>query len=563
MKHYVLAFIFLSLVFTGFGQTVDEATKLLGELTPIRENFDVQHYDLSVAIDIENQSITGQNVITYKAVEDINEIQVDLQEPLQVESITRDGNPLTFEKKFNSYFVSLGREIQEGSTDSITVKYSGKPKAAVSPPWDGGFVWETDSLGQPWVGVACEGEGASVWWPNKDHLSDEPDLGVKTSFRVPSNLKAIGNGKMINTEEHDDGTTTYTWKTVHPIDNYNVTVNIGDYVNYTDFYQRPIPPQQPGLGQQQRVKPPSLDVDYYILSYHVDQAKQHFSFVEDVIGTFEFVFGPYPFYEDGFGIVETPYLGMEHQGAIAYGNNFEQGYRGQLVKPYIEFDYLFVHETAHEWWGNNISVKDRADIWIQEGFASYADAIYVVSSYGFKAYLEYMDYYRSQVRNQEPVVGEYDINHDIPGDAYYKTALMLNTLSQLIESNQDWIGIMQKAQQQFRAPYTVTGQEFRDFLTEESGIELTAFFQQYLDTTMIPKLQMKLVKDDGDEFLIYRWTNVVDGFDMPVQLEYAQYKQKWIYPEQDWKKVELPKETNKQFLTVDERSFYIDLQFER
>jgi len=368
---------------------------------------------------------------------------------------------------------------------------------------------------------------------------------------------------MIDTEELNNGKTTYTWRTVSPIDNYNVTLYIGDYVSYRDFYQVPIPPQQPGIGGNQQRKAPSLDVDYYFLSYHIDQAKEHFEFVEDVIGTFEFVFGPYPFYEDGFGVVEAPYLGMEHQGAIAYGNEFMQGYRGNLVKPYIEFDYLFVHETAHEWWGNNVSVKDRADIWIQEGFASYADAIYVVSSYGYKAYLEYMEDYRSKVRNIEPVVGEYDINHEIPGDAYYKTALMLNTLSHLVESNQDWIGLMRKAQQQFKAPYTVTGEEFRAFLSEETGIDLTTFFEQYLDTTMIPKLQMKLIKEGKDEYLVYRWINVVDGFDMPVQLEYAQYQQKWIYPEQDWKKVKLPKETDKSFLTVDERAYYIDLQLEK
>ena len=537
---------------------VDEATKLLGELTPIRENFDVKFYDLSLAVDIENQSISGSNNIVFEAVEDISEIQIDLFDNFEVTSITQNGEALEFDRKYHSMFINLANTLKEGLRDSITIKYSGKPTVAKNPPWDGGFVWTQDSLGSPWVGVACEGLGASSWWPNKDHLSDEPDEGVQVALRVPSELKAISNGRMIDMVEHEDETSTYTWRSVYPIDNYNVTLYIGDYVHYKDFYQQPIVPNANGSFSSQR--PRSLDLDYYMLSYHVDQAKAHFDFVEDVIGTFEYVFGPYPFYRDGFGVVEAPYLGMEHQGAIAYGNEFKMGWRGDLVKPYIEFDYLFVHETAHEWWGNNISVKDRADIWIQEGFATYADAIYVVSMYGYKAYQEYMAYYKTMVQNESPVIGEYGVNEPIPADAYYKTALMLNTLSQLIESNQEWFTVMRKAQQQFAAPYTVTSDEFRDFLEDELRIDLDEFFTQYLETTMVPKLQLKLVEDDGDEFLIYRWTNVVDGFDMPVQLQYAQYDQKWIYPEQDWKKVKLPKDTEKKYLGVDDRLFYIDLE---
>ncbi len=553
-----LLLIFPILLFSQSHQPT-EADRLLGELTPIRENFDVKFYNLSLSIDEEKKSIAGKNTITFEAQKSIDKLQIDLYENLTVESISQHGKDLPYERKHHSIFIDLAESVSAGARDSITVAYSGSPIEAKNAPWDGGFIWTTDSLGNPWIAVAIQDKGASAWWPNKDHLSDKPDEGVKLSFRVKDPLKAVSNGRMVGKESHNDGTTTYTWQTVYPINNYNVTLYVGDYENYTTFYEG-IPGKVNDKGNFDQTRSRTLDIDYYMLSYHVNRSKQHFSFVDDVLGTFEFAFGPYPFYRDGFAIVEAPYLGMEHQGAIAYGNDFKMGWRGDLVKPYIEFDYLFVHETGHEWWGNNISVRDRADMWIQEGFTSYADAIYVVSMYGYKAYIEYLNNYKKLVKNEVPVQGKTGIHTSSSGDVYYKTALMLNTLSQLVEDNDKWLATLRLAQEKFATPYTVSDAEMRQFLENELQMELTTFFHQYLDTTMIPTLQWKVVNNKGTDYVIYRWVNVVDGFDMPVQIEYNDMSQKWIYPTQEWKKAKLPKASDLERIKVNTDFFYIDVQ---
>ena len=541
-------------------QEIDEATKLLGELTPIREHFDVLSYSLDIEVKPDEQSIAGQNTINFKAVEDIDEIQIDLFDNMNVERIYRGNTDLSYERNYHSIFIDLGKELKQNEEDSITIVYDGKPTVAKNAPWDGGFVWATDSLDSPWIGVAVEGLGASSWWPNKDHLSDEPDLGVTVALTVPEGLTAVSNGKLVNNETLENGKAKFTWRTSYPIDNYNVTVNIGDYTNYKEYYDGIPERNEKGVFTEQTGR--ALEIDYYVLSYNLEKAKQHFNFTEDVLQGFEYAFGPYPFYEDGFAIVETPYLGMEHQGAIAYGNNYQMGYNGKTAKPYLEWDYLFVHEVAHEWWGNNISMEDRADMWIQESFATYADAFYAVTTYGYAGYLDMMDYFKGLVKNDRPIVGTPGRNDEGDIDMYYKGALMLSTLSQLVEDNEIWLGALRKAQSEFRAPRTTNTEEFTQFLEDELRLELTPFFNQYLRTTEIPKLVVRKRKDGNKEFLIYKWVNVVEGFDMPVRLQVEQFEQEWIYPETEWKKVELPKNYSEQFLGVDNRAMYIEVDFE-
>lgn len=537
-----------------------EAIKLLGELTPIRENFDVLFYHLDIEVKPDQQRIDGSNTIYFEAVEDIDKIQIDLFDNMTVNKIMRGNTELQFERKYHSMFIDLGKQLQKNEKDSITVFYGGQPIVSKNPPWDGGFVWETDSLGNPWVGVAVEGLGASSWWPAKDHLSDEPDLGVKVAITVPEKLTAVSNGRLVGKEDVEGGKTKFIWETSYPIDNYNVTLNIGDYVNYKEYYEGIPERNEKGVFTETEGRP--LDLDYYVLSYHLDQAKQHFTFTEDVLQAFEFAYGPYPFYEDGFAIVETPYLGMEHQGAIAYGNQFKMGYLGKLAKPYLEWDYLFVHEVAHEWWGNNVSMEDSADMWIQESFATYSDAYYAVTMYGYEGYLTMMDYFKTLVKNQKPIVGERGIKYEGDLDIYFKGALMLSTLSQLVEDNQVWLGALRKAQLTFKAPQTVSTEKFTQFLEDELRLELTPFFNQYLHTTEIPKLIVRKRADDGKEYLIYKWVNVVEGFNMPVRLQLQQFEQEWIYPDTEWKKVELPKEYDEQFLGIEDRAMYIDVDFE-
>ena len=537
----------------------DEAVKLLGELTQIRENFDVLSYSLDVEVLPEEKRIEGSNTILFQAVEDIDEIQIDLFDNMQVNGIYRGNESLEYERKHHSIFIDLGEELEKDSEDSIRIEYGGQPIEARNAPWDGGFVWETDSLGNPWVGVAVEGLGASSWWPNKDHLSDEPDQGVKVAITVPADLNAVSNGRLVGKEDIGENKTKYIWKTFYPIDNYNVTVNVGDYVHYKEYYEGIPERNESGIFQSQEGRP--LDIDYYVLSYNVEKAKEHFDFTEDVLQAFEYAYGPYPFYEDGFAIVETPYLGMEHQGAIAYGNDYQMGYDGKLAEPYLEWDYLFVHEVAHEWWGNNVSMEDRADMWIQESFATYSDAFYAVTTYGYQGYLDMMDYFKTLVKNERPIVGEYGRNDKGDIDMYYKGALMLSTLSQLVEDNELWLGTLRKAQAKFGTPNTIGTDEFIQFLEDEFRLELTPFFNQYLRTTSIPKLIVRKKESDGKEYLIYKWVNVVDNFDMPVRLQVEQFEQEWIYPEKEWKKVELPKDYSKQFLGIENRAMYFDVDF--
>lgn len=542
----------------------NEARKnqLLYELTPIRENFDVQFYDLDFAVDIENKSLKGSNVIHFKAVEDLSKIQIDLAANMRVDAIEQAGKPINYKREESAIFIDLNKKVKAGDLDSIKISYSGQPIEAKKPPWDGGFVWREDEKGNPWIGVAVEGIGASTWWPNKDHWSDEPEQGVKVAITVPSHLKAISNGNMTNKQELENNFTKYTWQTSYSIDNYNVTLYIGDYVNYKDYYEGLPKINAQGVMVPNKEEP--LEIDYYVLKHNLEKAKKHFTFTEDVLQTFEYAFGAYPFKEDGFAIIESPYLGMEHQSAIAYGNGYQMGWNGRLSVPYIEFDYLFVHEVGHEWWGNNISVDDRAAMWIQEGFTTYADAFYVYSMFGYEGYLDYMDYYKTLVTNKYPILGEYGKKNPSNLDQYYKAALMLHTLSQLVESNSDWIEMMKKAQQQFKAPKTVSHEEFTQFLSDELRMDLAPFFKQYLETTEIPKLAARIKKSKtGSDYLVYKWVNTIPEFDMPVKLKMSKDDgAEWIYPTTSWKKVKLPKKYKKEDLEFNTRTQYYELDFE-
>lgn len=573
MKNHNLYTVFIFFLFSSiaFSQEKNEKhleentrkNELLYKLTPIREHFDVQFYNLDLSVDIESKSLKGKNTIHFKAVQDIDKIQIDLAESMHVEGIQHAGKDVNYTREEFAIFINLNKNVSKGELDSIVVSYSGKPVVAKNAPWDGGFVWREDEKGNPWIGVAVEGIGASTWWPNKDHWSDEPEQGVQVAITVPSKLKAISNGNMIGKEELENGQTKYIWRTAYSIDNYNVTLYIGDYVNYTDYYEGLPKVNAQGIMVPNRDEP--LKIDYYVLKHNLEKAKAHFRFTEDVLQTFEYAFGSYPFKEDGLAIIEAPYLGMEHQSAIAYGNGYQMGWDGQLSVPYIEFDYLFVHEVGHEWWGNNVSADDKAAMWIQEGFTTYADAFYVYSMFGYEGYLDYMDYYKTLVKNEYPVLGNYGEKNPSNLDQYYKSALMLHTLSQLVESNKDWIETLKKAQQEFKAPKTVSHGEFTQFLSNELRMDLTSFFKQYLETTEIPKLVARIKKSEsGDAYLIYKWVNTINEFDMPIKLRMNKEDgEDWIYPTTKWKKVRLPKKYQKENIKFNTRTQYYNLDFKQ
>ncbi|MFZ9954718.1 MAG: M1 family metallopeptidase, partial [Flavobacteriales bacterium] len=394
------------------------ADTLRGSLRPERTCFDVHYYHLNIAVDTANQSISGYNEIHFSAVDDVDRIQLDLYANMTIDSIVFRKFHLDYKRTFNAVFIDFPGTILKGYQEKIRVYYHGSPQVAKRAPWDGGFVWTQDKNARLWMGVACEGAGASLWWPNKDHLSDEPD-SMRITCAVPNGLQCIANGNL--EWQHQN---TFQWKVSYPINNYNVTLNIGDYVHFREYYVS---------GND------SMPCDYYVLPYNLEKAKVQFKQVKPMLKIYEDLYGRYPFWNDGYALVETPYLGMEHQGAIAYGNRYLPGYRGQvdsnLHQQGIDFDYIIIHETAHEYWGNSVTVQDIADLWIHEGFATYTEALYVEKMHGHQAYMDYMQFLKQGIDNDASIIGTYGVNSEGSGDMYPKGAWMLHTIRNVVNND--------------------------------------------------------------------------------------------------------------------------------
>jgi len=514
------------------------ADTLRGSNTPQRQWWDAAFYDLHVKVNPTDSSISGYNAISYRVLKPAREMQIDLQMPLVVDSIVQDGLELSARRDGNAFFVTLVAPQPKGATKTIGVYYHGKPTVAQRPPWDGGFVWALDSLQRRWIVTANEGLGASVWWPNKDLLSDEPD-SKRIAITIPDSLLDVSNGRLRGTTPNPDGSVTYEWFVKNPINNYNVAVNSGHYAHWTEEYQ----------GERGR-----LTLDFYPLDYHVDTARKQFAQVKPMMQCFETWFGPYPWYEDGYKLVETPHLGMEHQSAVAYGNHFKNGYLGRDRSDTgrgMQWDFIIIHESAHEWWGNNITMKDQADMWIHESFATYAEGLYTECQQGKKAGAEYTIGQRKIIRNDKPIVAAYGVNDEGSGDMYDKGANMLLTIRELVNDDSRWRGILRGLNKTFWHQ-TVTGKQVQDYISRESGMNLTKVFDQYLRTAKIPTLEYKL---EGRK-LSYRWTNVVAGFAMPVKVTTATDRYEWIRPTERWKSVAVRINRPEDF-RVDE-NFYVN-----
>lgn len=535
-----LAFLFVATSLSAQAPTTfSRADTLRGSNGPARSWWDVSFYDLRVAISPADSSIRGSNAITYRVLRPAKEMQVDLQVPMQLDSVVQDGKRLAFRRDSNAFFVSLTSPQRAGTKRTITAYYHGKPRAAINPPWDGGFIWRSDSLGNRWIATANEGLGASVWWPNKDFGGDEPD-SQRVAITVPSEMRDISNGRLRNTTKNADGTTTYEWFVAEPINNYNISVNAGSYAHFSDIYK----------GERG-----DLTLDYYPLAYHADTAKKHFRQVLPMMQCFEHWFGPYPWYKDGYKLIETPHLGMEHQSAIAYGNGFKNGYRGTDLSGTgwgLKWDFIIIHETAHEWWGNNISMRDAADMWIHESFANYAEGIYTECQDGKQAGSEYIIGSRRNIQNDTPIIGTYGVNHEGSGDMYPKGGSMLHTMRQLIDNDEKWRRVLRGLNSTFWHQ-TVTGAQVQAYINRATGIDFTKVFDQYLTTTMIPTLEYKV--DSATKTMSYRWTNVVRGFAMPVRASVGERKVDWLRPTAAWK-VYPSKVTVTDSLQVDP-SFYV------
>ena len=492
---------------------------LRGSITPERIWWDLTYYHLKVQVDPEKRYILGENTIKYNVLSANQTMQIDLQAPLNITKVTQDGKNLKILHDGNAHFITLTKQQVIGNTESIIVQYEGNPKEAIRAPWDGGFSWKKDANGKHFIATSCQGLGASVWWPCKDHMYDEVE-SMRISVTVPSHLMDVSNGRLESVENHGE-TTTYNWFVNNPINNYGVNVNIGDYTHFSEVFDGEKGP---------------LSMDYYVLKDNLEKAKKQFTDAPKMMKAFEHWFGPYPFYEDGFKLVEVPYLGMEHQSSVTYGNQYKQGYLGRDLSGTgwgLKFDFIIIHESGHEWFANNITDIDIADMWIHESFTNYSESLFLDYYYGKKAASEYVIGLRKTIANKTPIIGKYNVNKSGSSDMYNKGGNMLHTLRQLIDNDEKWRLILRKMNADFYHQ-TVTTKQIEDFLSKETGFNLNPFFNQYLRTIKIPTLEHTI----ENKTLKYRWTNTVANFEMPLKTT-INGKEKWIYPTSNWKKLEL------------------------
>ncbi len=517
---------------SGRGKEFSLADSLRGSLRPERTCFDVLFYHLDLLVDPESRRIEGSNRVVYRIVELSDRIQLDLFANLDIrEIVDGEGRKLNFERIENAVFIDLQDRGIVGNTAEMTVYYSGEPTVAANAPWDGGFSWKKDKEGKHWVGVSCQGVGASIWWPNKDHLSDEPD-SMLISVRVPEDLMLVSNGNLRGTQPGPEGYVQYDWFVSYPINNYNATINIGDYVHFSDTFHS-------SVG--------ALPLDYYVLKPNEDKARKHFEQVKPMLACYEEYFAPFPFFNDGFAMVETPYLGMEHQSAIAYGNQYKTGYAGyDYSRIGLDFDYIIIHEAAHEWWGNSISVADIADLWVQEGFCTYSEALYVECMFDYETALRYINAKKPQIENDMPLIGEYGVNEEGSGDIYHKGSLLLNTLRHMSfdhhGSHDQWFEVIRGLTEDFERS-TVSSAIIEDYVARKLDLDLKAFWNQYLRSSKPPVLEHRFSRSGQNTLLEYRWKADVEDFAMPIRLIVEENSEagseKLLRPNSNWQVLDL------------------------
>jgi aminopeptidase N len=492
---------------------------LRGSITPERAWWDVTYYELDITVNFNDSTFLGSNKIQYKVESSGNRVmQIDLQEPMKIDKVIQSGRELSFEREGNAFFLETSLAQKVGEINEVEVFFSGKPKEAIRAPWDGGVTWARDRNGNPFVATANQGIGASIWWPNKDHGYDEAD-SMLISVTVPNNLMDVSNGRLINEVDNKNGTKTWNWFVSNPINNYGVNLNIGDYVYFGEKYE----------GEKGE-----LDMDYYVLSYNLEKAKKQFADAARTIEAFEYWFGPYPFYEDSYKLVEAPYLGMEHQSSVTYGNRYANGYLGRDLSSSgwgLKFDFIIVHETGHEWFANNITYKDVADMWIHESFTHYSEYLFLEYHFGEQAGNEYARGVRLNIQNDRPIIGIYDVNYEGSSDMYYKGGNMLHTIRQVIGDDELWRDILRGLNKKFYHQ-TVTTAQIENYMIEQSGKDLASVFDQYLRDYRVPILEYYF----KDNSLIYRWNNAVSNFNMPIKV-YVDGKELELKPTTRWSSI--------------------------
>lgn len=499
---FLFCIITTSLILPIASQSITTNQDILrGSITPERAWWDVAHYDLSVEVFPEKKFIKGTNVMTYKVLEKGKTIQIDLQEPMKIISIISNEQDLDFIRNGSAYFISLKAKQKKGNIQKLTIQWEGKPRIAKRPPWDGGITWKKDKKGRDFIATANQGIGASVWWPNKDHPADEVD-SLDMHITIPKGLIDVSNGRLVGVDQGDT-TTTFHWTVKNPINNYGVNLNIGHYVNFTEI-------------QKYKGEKGLLDMDYWVLDYNLEKAREQFKQAPMMMEAFEYWFGPYPFYEDSFKLVEAPYLGMEHQSSVTYGNRYKNGYLGRDLSRTgqgLKFDFIIIHESGHEWFANNITHKDVADGWIHEGFTCYSENLYLDYHFGKEAAAEYVIGLRRNINNDKPLIGTYNMNKGGSGDIYYKGANMLHTIRTIVNNDTLWRNTLRGLNKDFYHQ-TVSSKQVEEYLQEKLKLDLKGFFDQYLRETSIPKFEYILEKNT----LRYRFTNTVDHFKLPVRI---------------------------------------------
>ena len=546
----IVIFNFSILIINSVNAQYTHQDTLRGSNGPGRNWWDVLVYKINVEPDYNTKTIKGVNEISFKVTKQnkANIMQIDLQQPLVIDSVFLDSKRINkIIREGNVYLIDF-EKIKFDLTPAnqmhphyrMLVYYHGEPVVAKRPPWDGGWIFTKDEKGRPWMSVACQGLGASVWYPCKDWQGDEPDAGATIRMIVPDSLAAVSNGKMIS-DGLNMGKRYTTWNIINPINNYNIIPYIGKYVNWTDTYE----------GEKGK-----LDCSYWVLDYNLEKAKEQFKQVPLMLKAFEYWFGPYPFYEDGYKLIEAPHLGMEHQSAVAYGNGFKNGYRGRDLSGSaagwgLKWDFIIVHESGHEWFANNITTVDIADMWVHEGFTNYSETLFTEYYYGKEAGSDYCIGTRKNIVNDKPIIGPYGVNKEGSGDMYYKGGNMLHTIRHVINDDEKFRAILRGLNSTFYHKI-VTTQDIENFMSKQSGKDLSKIFDQYLRTTKIPVLEYKFTGDN----MYYRWTNCVSGFNMPVKLDAID---DWLKPTTEWKTTAVTGGILKDGLKID-RNFYITVK---
>lgn len=532
-----------TLLFTSgfvFGQFFEKPVNytkqdtLKGSNTKFRNFWDVKKYELSVEPNFEQKSIKGNNKISFEIIKDITNpvFQIDLQQPMKADKVVASFPISEYKQDGDFIFITTKKKFKKGEKLTIDVTYSGNPTIAKNAPWDGGWVFANDENGNPWMSVADEGIGASIWLPTKDIWSDEPDNGIIMKIITPKDLVGIGNGRLIDKKTSNDKN-IFTWEVKNPINAYSIIPNIGKYVNFKDTYK----------GEKG-----TLDLDYWVLDYNLEKAKKQFQQVKPMLSALEYWFGPYPFYEDSYKLVDSPYLGMEHQSNVAYGNKYMNGYLGRDLSGTgvgLNWDFIIIHESGHEWFANNITAKDQADMWIHESFTSYSEVLFTENYMDKKSAEMYAQGVRNNIHNDHPIIGKYGVRNEGSGDMYPKGANMIHTIRQVINNDNLFRQILRGMNKDFYHQ-TVTTEQIENYISSKSGINFSTVFDQYLRTIQIPSLEYS---QNGDE-LKFRYTNVVKNLQLPIRINGDQV----ITPTETWQTVKLKTGTPVEF----DKNYYIN-----